>query len=351
MIPNIFNYATKELSQDALICWLVACGRDARDKLGELGHEFVKALMQSGDRRVMQGSRSIHYGGECTVEHVLCKPKRQYGRNGHYGRIDVYFQARVDGRVVSFVIEDKRHTEMGEDQLKRYRAIVTGDSIREHLVKFVYLKTGYVFDDEREKAESTGYSVFDGEELLAFLTTKGRANLHEIVRQYAEYLTEQVDYRRAALKNWNLDESFVQWEFMVHLGKVLQLSDHGWPARYFNIGGGAWTQYPHWRNRGALYWRLDSWKPLRLMVDTRQAGDSVLARWDGWSRAFESARCKAGLRPARFRSVRRKSGSVVNEGTIGAIDIKTCLQEKDLDCCVARLNQLHQAFRSLSDFS
>lgn len=345
MIPNIFNYATKELSQDALICWLVACGRHPGDKLRDLGHEFVRALMQSGDRRVTKDSRLVRYEGNCTVEQVLCEPKRQYGS------IDVYFQAMVDGQVVSFVIEDKTHTEMHGDQLEKYKAIVAGDSIEEDLVKFIYLKTGYVFGDEREKAESVGYSVFDGENVLAFLATDGRRNLHEILRQYAEYMNEQVNNRRAALANWDLDESFVQWEFMVRLGRVLQLSGHGWPARYFNLGGAAWTQYPHWQDRGALFWRLDSWKPLRLMVDTRHAGDRVLARWDEWFRAFESARKEAGLNPAGFRSVRRKSGSVVREGTIGAIDIKSCLHRNGLECCVTRVNRLHQTFRSLSDLS
>ena len=31
MTPNIFKYATKELSQDAVVCWLVAYARDTAD--------------------------------------------------------------------------------------------------------------------------------------------------------------------------------------------------------------------------------------------------------------------------------------------------------------------------------
>ena len=50
MVPNIFKYATKELSQDALICWLVACAKEETDgRLRECGRKFVRALMQSGD--------------------------------------------------------------------------------------------------------------------------------------------------------------------------------------------------------------------------------------------------------------------------------------------------------------
>ena len=53
MVPNIFRYATKELSQDALICWLVACAKEADGELRECGLAFVEALMRSGRGRVI----------------------------------------------------------------------------------------------------------------------------------------------------------------------------------------------------------------------------------------------------------------------------------------------------------
>ena len=37
-----------------------------------------------------------------------------------HGGIDVYFQAKVDGNVVSFIVEDKTGTEMHGGQLERY---------------------------------------------------------------------------------------------------------------------------------------------------------------------------------------------------------------------------------------
>ena len=40
---------TKELSQDALICWLVACAKEADGELRECGLAFVEALMRSGN--------------------------------------------------------------------------------------------------------------------------------------------------------------------------------------------------------------------------------------------------------------------------------------------------------------
>lgn len=360
MAPNIFNYATKELSQDALICWLVACARKGNGGLRELGVAFVRALMEADKDRCsvfeVREDRPLAYGGNCEVGRVILGPWQQYGK------IDVYFQAEVDGKRVSFLIEDKTHTEMHDDQLERYWEIVAKDGIEEDLVKLVYLKTGYVFGDEREEAKSKGYAVFDAEDMLAVLKERGDAERHEIVRQYVEFLRGQLAFRRMAFATWDLGHDFVQWEFMVRLSNALEL--HGkkrpWPGRWYNIGGGAWTQYPHYdderygHERGALYWRLDRGKPLRLMVDTTKAGERVLERWDAWSAAFDYARetreeGEIELPPGGFRRVRSRSGVVVGEGTIGAVDIRNCLCRAGLERVVKGVAVLHRRFVKLVD--
>ncbi len=347
MVPNIFTYATKELSQDALICWLVACAKDETDeRLRECGRKFVQALMRSGDGAVIDVSNDsptrVRHVGSYDVGGVLDGPEPQYQK------IDVYFQAEVDGKRVSFVIEDKTDTEMHGDQLERYRSIVQGDKYEEDLIKPVYFKTGYVFHDEREKANSNGFSVFNGEDMLAFLNEGQCADAHEILRQFAEHLGGQVKERHRALEEWQLKHGFVQWEFMVALRKVLRTEKEMWPGKGVNTGGSAWTQYPHWDDRGSLFWRLDSWMPLRLMLNTRKVGtrDIVLRRWETWSRAFEDVRKESGLDMGKFRRVRSRKGGLVKEGTIGAVDIASCLRVEGLDKCVARVERLYRAFKA-----
>ena len=344
MTPNIFKYARKELSQDAVVCWVVACARDAADELRELGLEFVRSLMRSGNGvviNVLDGQSSL-YEGDCKIGQVLCEPKLQHKN------IDVYFQAKIDGKVVSFIIEDKTNTEMHGDQLKRYLRTVTEDSVAGDLIKAIYLKTGHVFDDEREKVESTGYSVFDIEDMAAFLDGDSRVRVHEILGQYAEYIRSERNYRRSALKEWKLDEDFVQWEFMVRLGKVLQLSKRKkWPGKGVSLGGEKWTQYPHWDVRDPFFWRLDPEKPLRLMVDTSRAKDQglqALTHWDEWSRAFEEARREAKLSAGSFRRVRSSRGKVVSEGTIGAVAISSCLKTEGPAATVTKVAKLHRMF-------
>ena len=340
MVPNIFQYATKELSQDAFICWLVACGREADGELRKCGIAFVEALMRTGGARVIDARSGAveNYDGEGRVTSV-CNPSRQHGG------IDVYFQAKIDGNVVSFVLEDKTGTEMHGGQLERYRKAVRKDTEEEDLIKAVYFKTGYVFDDERERAESAGYCVFDAEDVVAFFKKDEWRTLHDFVDDFAEHIGKRVKARQKALSEWDLNEGFVQWEFMAALRNALGPRDEQWPARYFNVGGAAWTQYPHYEQRGDVFWRLDSWKPLRLMVDTKSVGgERALGEWDGWDRAFRDATQRCGLESAPFRRVRQKNGKVVKEGTIGAVNVQSCLERERLDGCMQRVVELHRRF-------
>ena len=118
--PNLFDYATSELSQDAVICWLVACAAESTGDLQECGLEpsFVRSFSSrqcrtgiercSGAEELMArtGSRTL-YDGPCDVSDVINIP------DVSIDKIDVYFQAKVDGKKVSFIIEDKKDGSTG----------------------------------------------------------------------------------------------------------------------------------------------------------------------------------------------------------------------------------------------
>lgn len=336
-IPNIFNYATKELSQDAVICWLVACVTEATGDLQKCGLEFVRTLFRAGQVGPDGGVPVLgpngeltdpHYG-PCNVNDVSC-PRPQYDR------IDVYFQAKVDGKKVSFIIEDKKDGSTDSDQLARHIEVVIGDKEKEDLIKPVYFKTGYVFNDEREVVECAKYSVFKAEDMARFLGSQDVTREKEILPQYAEYLAAFMEPRIKAQQEWNLNQDHVQWEFMLKLRDRLENADGEWqpfiPTElsgsppdsdwlWYGLGrgtnsGSPWTQY--WFAKH-LFWRLDSWTPrLRLMIYLENAGRSV-EESDGMVReyrdCFNEALQEEGLDARRF--VRRKG----NECTIGSVEI------------------------------
>ena len=348
MPPNIFTYATSELSQDAFICWLVACAFDDEDSLRKCGTEFIRRLWNHG--------RGTTSGNTCAITDVT-EPQRQHGKS----KIDVYFEARVDETLVGFAIEDKINSEMGDDQLPGQRVEIQSYG---HLddKRLIYYKTGYVFEDERKKANDAGFVVFDAQDMLKFLNGGSAQNVHEILRQYREHLATQVRDINDLFQNSDMTYASVQSKCMSMLRDRLVKSMDCWAGflnetmrlpddkhhvtRGQNMGTkGPWTQY--WFSNH-LFWRLDAYQPLRLMVSPPKTTEALGDRWnkdvwDRWIEAFSLAQEEIQLPAADFNKVMHKGGKPVNEGTVGAIDIKTAL-ESDLEITLDKIVKLHSAF-------
>ena len=160
--PNLFNYATKELSQDAVICWLIAwADADATEGpadggLRRCGRAFVTALFAKWQ------DWPVELG-----EHIRTEVCRQQNR------IDVL--ARVDRRYV-LLIEDKTDTGAHDDQLDRYRtSVINGETAFGEVVDDdlfpIYVKTGNHSLKDRQHAKDNGYRVFDRTDFLRVLGT------------------------------------------------------------------------------------------------------------------------------------------------------------------------------------
>lgn len=347
MPPNIFTYATSELSQDAFICWLVACARDDEDSLRKCGTEFIRRLWNHG--------RGTTSGKTCTITDVT-EPQRQWGES----KIDVYFDARVDGALVGFAIEDKINSEMHGDQLSRQKDEIESDERLDH--KLIYYKTGYVFEDERQEAEKAGFVVFDAQNMLDFLNGGSAQKDHEILRQYREHLATQVGERNALLRNLDMTHDFVQSEFMRMLRDRL-VENMDWWAGFLNEtmrdpdtqdrvtrgknkgAGGPWTQY--WFSKH-LFWRLDAYQPLRLRVWSPEAENVFGDCWgrDAWRRwigTFSMLQNEIQLSAVNFNRRMRQGDELVNEGTVGAIDINNAF-DRDFEQVLDKIVELHCAF-------
>ena len=114
--PNIFKYATGELSQDAFLCWLIACADCDDAALKELGLDFIRFLYDPKN----------YTKQELNVSGLVEDKKFPWKQ---YFKTDVYFQANINGKVVSFIIEDKTSSMMHGDQLKRYAEGIKNDGL------------------------------------------------------------------------------------------------------------------------------------------------------------------------------------------------------------------------------
>ena len=341
MPPNIFSYATSELSQDAFICWLVACAREDEDSLRKCGVEFIRTLWSHG--------RGTISDSPCVITDVN-EPQRQRGDS----KIDVYFEASINGELVGFGIEDKINTEMHGEQLLRQKKQLENDK-RLDCDRLIYYKTGYVFEDERQEAKKHGFVVFAARDMLDFLNGDQAQADHEILRQYREHLTTQISKRNALLQNLDMTHASVQSEFMSMLRDRLVDNIDSWVGflnekmrlpedqhcvtRGQNLGrDGPWTQY--WFSNH-LFWRIDAYRPLRLRVVSEGAkalGDCWNTdAWYRWIEMFSLVQEEIQLPAANFNRTQQ------NERTVGAIDVKNILGD-NLKKTLDKIVELHCAF-------
>ena len=205
--PNIFQYATKELSQDAMICWLLDWAQSDRrvvdEALSDCGRALVKALMEKHKFSLAE-----------EIERVEIKQQDC--------RIDVL--ARVNGRHV-FLIEDKTDTRNHGGQLKRYYEQVSGNEtsfkdVAKDDIYPIYLKTGnYQIAEGLEinaielKGTSRRYKVFDRRDLLDILDSyQGK---DPILLDYRNHLQGLEDCTES-YNSWHKDHwshwSWLSWE-------------------------------------------------------------------------------------------------------------------------------------------
>lgn len=229
-IPNLFDWATSELSQDAFLCWLVAhAGVSERPDLQRVARAFIAWLW----------NRS-HPEAPCRVADValLRAPLKQQAHT------DVFFSALIRGAPVPFLIEDKVHTSHHHDQLKRYAAWLDDQKVQHGAVADVkvYFKTGYHFDEDRAAA-THGYQTVGLEDVVGFFSAHLAAS--EVLDDYRRYVAAMLDDRRRALEGHrSLGRDFVQYEFLRALREGCPDTVGGGTIRRgTNMGGTPWTHY------------------------------------------------------------------------------------------------------------
>ena len=369
--PNIFDYATSELSQDAFLCWLIACSDSEDESLKNLGLNFIRFLY---DSTILEGDQILQDNDK--IDGLVKNEERPYPWRQHE-KIDVYFQAKINDKTVSFIIEDKTDTEMHGDQLERYKNSIERDGTQEDEIRKIYLKTGYIYDDEKEFAKESGYGVVDLETFIRFLEFH-KDTESEIFKSYVDYIDNIKKQRDAMLmraKNFHSDQDdyhdifqypYTQWEFMFALGKVLQevldeeknsigfLEEHERFGRGTNVGGDPWTQFWWHESSGkyrnekineSLFWRVDGWYQLRLF---HRAKPDKGEEYDEFG---EDRKKQLGLYREIFKEVGGKvfrtalklpSGRTGYESNIGEIQFNS--EENSVQNILERLPKFQHSF-------
>ncbi len=208
MKPNIFKYATSELSQDAVICWMLEWANSKDKAMKDFSHNFIRKMINS------------HYNDFMDKKILMeVKIKKQYYN------IDVLallcFQ---DGIVLPIIIEDKTYTTEHSDQLKRYYEFMLKENkdnkkISEPLG--IYYKSGFIYDNEIEKVKKEGYRIFNRVMMINLMKQYIDKVESDIFKNYYDYLRD-LELEEEQIKN------IIDKDDMQNKSKVLDTYEGQW---------------------------------------------------------------------------------------------------------------------------
>lgn len=203
MKPNLFNWATSELSQDAFFCWLLSWAAPEFAATNEALHDtavkFINQLTNHSTPKIEQ----IKITRQEKHIDILVTINEQY----------------------AILIEDKVHTKEHNRQLERYPKELNDKFDKDHLF-LVYLKTGDQSD--YQSVINQNYKAFlrkDILEILNFGIKQGITNA--IFVDFCKHLNRLEDavnsYQTLPLDEW---DQYSWIGFYMHLQQLL--GEGGW---------------------------------------------------------------------------------------------------------------------------
>ena len=176
---NLFSFATKELSQDAFLCWAINWMSEATK--GTPFYDMGKSVM------------SLFLGKHAFDEYEKVCVLRQYKH------IDVLVLFEHSNQRYGLIIEDKTNTSEHSNQIQKYFDTVITDTelnVNAENLHVAYVKTGILYDeDKRVKA-----NIVTLEQLLNALHPYVESTQSQILSDYVEYLNIEFIKRTSIAK-------------------------------------------------------------------------------------------------------------------------------------------------------
>lgn len=221
-IPNLFTYATKELSQDAFLCWLMAWAApqyaSADSHLHDCSKQFIFWLLK----------RKGNIGIE-SIETLSIKQQHHH--------IDIIVMVNNEYKIL---IEDKIHSREHSNQLTKYYECLLNEGTQADRIIPIYFKTGHPISDEFKKAKSEGYSVVNRNDLLNIFRKEPFNKItHPLFKDFflhLQRLEDEMDlWQTAPVSKWIDSENNHQPAWIGLFSKIFEyceeidkLQEHGW---------------------------------------------------------------------------------------------------------------------------
>lgn len=274
--PNIFTFATSELSQDAFLCWLLSWSNPVYKKHDSMLHDsairFLKLIFQKHGH-IMPEIKKVSVLKQVHRVDVLCIINDKF----------------------TIIIEDKTHTAQHSGQLERYLT-----EIRKHYTSIllpIYYKTEEQFCFE--EVEKYGYEVISRNEMLSVIGCYAGDN--DIMTSYIHHIKRiSLQYGSFAIENIN-DWTQRAW-IGFHQKLKIALNDGRWSYVPNQTGGFRcfWWRVQHNEN-GSQYLQLENEK-LCFKIEVKEKSNRRQMR-QKWYDAFRLASTQYDFdfkKPERF---------------------------------------------------
>lgn len=263
MENNLFDFATKELSQDAFICWCLNWYNDPTAKLYPMAAEILTLL----------GEETLPANQKLEIWQQIKK-------------IDILVNLKGQNRVL--ILEDKTTSSEHDDQIAMYRQEIQSLSPEDQKmlgidssvdIRTIYFKTGFHYD--YDLATVADIKV-DGPVFFRILEKYN--DISEILDSYIIHLRGKIAWYQEYGQYEKLEplDNFWAWNITSHhiaqhnlMRGLLRerfpesmwiLDDERYKIRIgTNRGGRPWTQmtiaipaYPYSDDRCYLFWRIDT---------------------------------------------------------------------------------------------
>ena len=262
MKVNLFDFATKELSQDAFLLWLVSNADkhyQEDESLHKVAQSFVRALIGSYKKEI-----------------VSVKVEKQWKH------IDVAFSVNDD---LFVIIEDKAGACLHGDQLERYQNDATERAGHEdRTLKCVYFNSKNPVAEELRVVNKTGYFHLQRTCFLKVLDNYIGKNA--ILIDYREWLHAIEDatesYKTLSITEWTCLawQGFYEW-------LRTQIEDCNWNYADNQAGGVWWFQWNVGNIQGGLDFYLQFEhhpdKMMRRVAPALRAAIVAIRDANGWN--------------------------------------------------------------------
>ncbi len=259
MKPNLFSYATSELSQDAVICWMLHWVNYNDSKLKSFAVDFINEMINGHHKDLNLSAEGIE----------KLETQRQYKNIDIVAKI--YFKTKD---VLYLIIEDKINSIEHGDQLRRYYHMIESETKKQECplrIHGVYYKTGLLYNKERDVAQNNRYQIIN-KDIMIKLMDKYINNLESDIfidyydhlkqlKKKEEKLVKVIDNNNMNEKDAIFDSAEGQW---ILASKIVEIINN--VVDFYNgtnRGGHPWTQikinkefYNH-TLPDAIFYRID----------------------------------------------------------------------------------------------